>query len=116
NLPQDGFSGASTTSPSPTTGRAQFEPSLAVDPTTGTLIATFYDARYDASRARFARFFGTSIDGGQTFGPETPLNITTTVTDLATGQTVDLEPIPDNFSTANPNRDTLLSFGERQSV
>jgi len=40
--------------------RPQFEPELAVDQATGTLVATFYDARNDAAHARVATYIATS--------------------------------------------------------
>ena len=36
--------------------RAQFEPQVTVDPMTGTVVVTWYDARDDASNARIARY------------------------------------------------------------
>src|SRR5262249_22749190 len=47
--------------------RAQFSPAIGVDNTTGTLVLTWYDGRYDAGRTRVARFMTTSINGGLTF-------------------------------------------------
>jgi subtilisin-like proprotein convertase family protein len=116
NLPQDGFSGASTTAPAAISGRAQFEPALGVDPVTGTLLVSFNDGRFDPAGARVARFLATSIDGGQSFGPETALNPTQSATDLATGKTVDLGVISANDSTNNAGRDTLLGYGEHQAI
>ncbi|HZY90753.1 MAG TPA: proprotein convertase P-domain-containing protein, partial [Gemmataceae bacterium] len=94
--PLDGFSEGS---------RPQFVPTLAVDQVTGTLVAAFYDARYDAARARVATYIATSIDGGQTFRPETFVNTPKTainaVAAAATGinasSTVTLEPVPGNM-------------------
>src|SRR5262249_7565989 len=76
--PSDGFSEGN---------RAQFQPELAVDPVTGTLVATWYDARHDASNLRPATFLATSIDGGQTFGPQQVfLNSQNTALDAITNQ------------------------------
>ncbi len=107
----DGFSEASSRS-----GRPQFQPALAVDQSTGTLVVSFYDARYDAARARPAMFIATSIDGGQTFGPEIYANPSQTATDAITGQTVILGPIPENESAGNANKDATFSFGSRQGL
>src|SRR5262249_5300204 len=47
--------------------RPHFMPEIAVDQTTGTLVLSFFDARWDASRARVTNILTTSIDGGATF-------------------------------------------------
>jgi subtilisin-like proprotein convertase family protein len=96
--------------------RNQFEPSLAVDPVTGTVVVSFYDSRHDAANARVATFIATSIDGGNTFATEVYANPSRTAIDAVTGQTVNLEPIPDNQSTGNPNRDTTFGFGNHQGL
>ena len=49
------------------TGRVQFQPEIAVDPVTGTVVLSWRDGRDDAARARVATYLTTSIDGGQTF-------------------------------------------------
>src|SRR5205823_1849205 len=54
--------------------RWQFVPTVTVDPLTGTVVVTWYDARLDASDARPSVFMATSIDGGQTFSPQVFLN------------------------------------------
>ena len=107
----DGFSEAAANS-----GRPQFQPSVAVDQSTGTLVMTWYDARYDAARARAAMFVGASIDGGTTFAPQTFLNTPNVVTDAITGNAVALGPIPDNVSAGNAIHDATFGFGTRQSV
>jgi subtilisin-like proprotein convertase family protein len=103
----DGFSGGN---------RSQFEPNLAVDPLTGTLVTSFYDARNDASNARVATYVATSIDGGASFSPETFLNTPRSALDAITGNTVQMEPTPDNSSAGNGTRDTVFGFGDRQSL
>jgi subtilisin-like proprotein convertase family protein len=97
-------------------GRPHYQPSVAVDPLTGTLVVTWYDARYDAGRARVARFMATSIDGGSTFGPQTFLNIPNAPFDEITRQDVSIGPIPDNDSSGNNDRDAVLGFGEHQGL
>ena len=67
-------------------GRAQFTPSVAVDPATGTLVLSWLDARHDAARSRVATFLTTSIDGGNTFGAESFANRPLAPVDLATGR------------------------------
>lgn len=114
NAVQDGFSEASGNS-----GRAQFEPSVAVDQATGALVVTYYDGRYDAARSRVATTIATSIDGGQTFGPQTFANTPLIVNNEATGQNQVLGPIPDNESAGNtaPGNDrALFGFGGRQGL
>ena len=44
--------------------RPQFTPAVAVDASTGTVVASWYDARLDANKTRAATFVATSIDGG----------------------------------------------------
>ncbi|HEY1684009.1 MAG TPA: proprotein convertase P-domain-containing protein, partial [Tepidisphaeraceae bacterium] len=90
----DGYSGDAGN----TNDRSQFEPSVAVDNATGTLVLTWYDARYDASDARVSRYITTSLDGGSTFGSQTYLNEPNQVYDAISGEADDLGPIPDNFS------------------
>ena len=49
------------------TGRTQFQPEIAVDQVTGTVVLSWRDARDDAANARVATYITASIDGGQTF-------------------------------------------------
>ena len=86
-------------------------PTLAVDPVTGTLGVMWYDGRYDAQHVRVANSFTTSIDGGVTFAPDTFLNTQHTATDFYTGATVFLEPTPDNLTIAG-----VLGFGDRSGL
>ena len=57
-----------------TSGRTQFQPEIAVDQATGTLVVSWRDARDDAANARVATYITTSIDGGQTFSAQTYAN------------------------------------------
>lgn len=98
--------------------RAQFMPAVAVDQSTGTVVVTWYDARWDAAHGRVATYIATSIDGGNTFSQGTWLNQTKTATDAITGQTVDIEPVPTNMNlsaigTINPRQ---FGFGDHQSL
>jgi subtilisin-like proprotein convertase family protein len=97
--------------------RWQFQPTVAVDPVTGTVVVTWYDARNDASDGRVATYIATSIDGGNSFSPrldgpagtyndqvpsnQTWLNRSKTAVDAVTGRTVVLEPIPSNVTAFN---------------
>jgi subtilisin-like proprotein convertase family protein len=116
----DGFSEASNDPTVPPvgqiSGRPQFGPSVAVDQTTGTLVLSWYDARHDASRARVGRYIAASIDGGQTFSPQTFLNLPEHAFDEASRRDVVIGPIPDNMSASNTNRDTAFGFGTQQSL
>jgi subtilisin-like proprotein convertase family protein len=126
DAPADNFSGGN---------RAHFEPSVAVDPVTGTVVVTWYDARYDASNARVATFIAASTTGGWRLNPSgdgsllpdfsanTFLNAPQQALDdsnfnPATGghTVVTLEPIPDNQSTLNTARDTGFAFGDHQGL
>jgi subtilisin-like proprotein convertase family protein len=91
--------------------RPQFMPALAVDPTTGTLVVTFYDARWDAARNRFATFMATSLDGGTSFAPETFLNLPKTAIDAITGTKDVLEPTAANLNNVGP-----FGFGESMGL
>ncbi len=123
----DGFSGA-LDEDGVVTGRAQFSPALAVDQSTGTVVATWYDARYDAADARVARYVGVSVDAGQSF-TQTYLNTAGTVVlpngggtkdgtafNEITDEAVSLGPIPDNFSAGNGNTDTTFAFGAGEGL
>jgi len=99
--------------------RAQFQPSVAVDQATGTLVVSYYDGRYDGARARVATTIATSIDGGVTFGPQAFANTPVLARDQATNQFVNLGPVPDNESGGNnaPGADKgTFGFGDRQGL
>jgi len=104
---RDGFSESAPGS----VGRPQFQPAVAVDQSTGTLVVSYRDGRNDAARARVATVLTTSIDGGATFAPISYANPAKTAIDAATGAVVNLGPYPDNVSGANPARDTTFDFG-----
>jgi subtilisin-like proprotein convertase family protein len=97
-------------------GRAQSMPQVAVDPWTGTLVVSWYDARHDAAQARLSNYVTTSIDGGGTFGGETFVNAKQTVTDLSTGTATVIGPVPDNQSAGNPLADATFTYGWRQGL
>ena len=97
-------------------GRPQFQPQVAVDQQTGSVVVSMYDARYDSSRARVSQTIVASNDGGQTFSSAAFANQPRQAIDAITGNTVTIQPVPDNESGANPNRDTSTAFGQRQGL
>ena len=114
--PDDGYSAANQILSGKANGRPQFEPSVAVDPDTGIVAVSFYDARYDASRTRVAMTVATSIDGGVSYSQQNQAgyaNVPQAVTDTVTGNRVILGPIPDNQST---NTDATFGFGAHQGL
>ena len=56
------------------TGRTQFQPAIAVDQSTGTVVLSWRDGRNDAARARVATYITASIDGGNTFNAQVYAN------------------------------------------
>ena len=91
---------------------------MAVDQSTGTLVISFFDERYDAAQARPSMFVGASIDGGATFSPETFLNTPVTAIDTIKGNgstPITLEPIPSDASqvSGDPN---IFGLGDRQGL
>jgi hypothetical protein len=91
--------------------RPQFMPKLAVDPATGTLAVTYFDARNDAARARVTTSLQTSIDGGMTWSQTVYLNVPQVATDAITGKPVTVGPIPTNIAAAGG-----LGVGDRQGL
>ena len=98
------------------TGRVQFQPEIAVDPVTGTVVISWRDGRDDPSRCRVATYLTTSIDGGHTFSAQTYANPSYTGLDAITGQTVVLSPILDNESSGNNNTDTTFGYGSEMGL
>jgi large repetitive protein len=98
------------------TGRPQFQPSVAVDNTTGTLVMSWLDTRDDASRARIADYMTTSIDGGQTFSQDVFANDAQSATDAITDKKVVLQPILDNQSPGNPQTEPVAGYGTHQGL
>src|SRR6185312_12380130 len=98
--------------------RAQFMPSVTVDPVTGTVVVMWYDARDDASNARVSTFMATSIDGGETWSPQnfnTYLNAPKQATDQISRSVVNVEPLPANLRAAGTSNGGSEA-GLRQSV
>jgi subtilisin-like proprotein convertase family protein len=104
---QDGFSEGN---------RPQFMPAIAVDQTTGTLVYSYLDTRYDAARARVTTAVTTSIDGGASFALSNYANPSRPVTDAITGKILSAGPIPENQSAGNPVRETNFGFGNHQAL
>ena len=98
------------------TGRTQFQPAIAVDPVTGTVVLSWRDARYDAANDRVATFLTTSIDGGQTFSPQSYANPSQVAIDSITGQNVVIGPESDNESGGNSNTDHLFGYGTQMGL
>jgi subtilisin-like proprotein convertase family protein len=120
----DGFSGSSTgddinigySEGNDFQGRPQFLPAIAVDPATGTVALSWYDARNDPSDARVATYLTESIDGGQTFSPQTFANTPVAPVNAITGTKVVFGPLADNQSTTNAVTDTNVGFGMHQGL
>ena len=100
--------------------RTQFMPSVTVDPLTGTVVAMWYDGRFDAAETRAATYVATSIDGGFSWsdqGYTTNLDYRPYVNepkiaiDAITGESIFREPFP----TLVPNA-TGFGLGESQAV
>lgn len=107
--PTDGFSGGD---------RAQFLPQAAVDPYTGTLAISFYDARYDPARVRVVNTVTVSIDGGQSFSAQDGAytDPTRSATDAITGL-VDSTAIPENDSSEGSGvSDATFGLGEHEGI
>lgn len=96
--------------------RPQFAPALTVDPVTGTLVAVWTDARFDASRARVSTYTATSIDGGETFSPQTYLNTPKQAIDALTGKVVTIEPVPSNLAANSSGLSATSDVGNRTAV
>ena len=98
------------------TGRVQFQPEIAVDPVTGTVVLSWRDGRDDAARARVATYITASIDGGQTFSAQTYANPSLTGLNGINDQSVVISPEMDNESGGNDNTDTLFGYGDQMGL
>ena len=98
------------------TGRTQFQPEIAVDQSTGTVVLSWRDARDDAANARVATYITTSLDGGNTFSPQTYANPAKTAVDAITGKTNVIGPASDNQSSGNPQTDTNFNYGSEMGL
>jgi subtilisin-like proprotein convertase family protein len=111
----DGFSEAHYVGGVTVSGRPQFQPSVAVDPATGTLALTWLDARHDAARARVATYAAVSNDGGANLQGQGFVNRPLAPTNLVDRSTPTLGPIPDNQS-ALGNPQATYGFGARSGL
>ena len=118
NADTDGYSGSSVDNPISAylTGRTQFQPAIAVDQATGTLVITWRDARNDTANALVATYITTSIDGGNTFSPQTYANPPQTAIDAITDNTDAIGPAADNESADNPQADTTFGYGDQMGL
>ena len=97
-------------------GRPQYQPSIAVDNSTGTLVMSWLDVRDDASLQRYANYLTYSLDGGASFSPQTFADLPNVVTDATTGSTFVAGPYSGNESGGNPNSETSTAFGTHQGL
>ena len=98
------------------TGRTQFQPEIAVDQVTGTVVLSWRDASDDAANARVATYITTSINGGQTFSPESYANPDNVAVDAITGKTQVLGPQADNQSGGDGQRNTPFGYGNQMGL
>jgi subtilisin-like proprotein convertase family protein len=121
NAATDGYSGSAANpvniGGTPTIlGRTQYQPQVAVDQSTGSLVLSFLDARNDPSNARVATYIAASTDGGATFAADVYANATQLATDAVSGNpSVSLGPIPDNQSSVGGLQDTS-GYGTHQAL
>ena len=77
-------------------GESQYQPAIAVDPTTGTVVLSWRDARNDPANTLVATYLASSVDGGNTFSAQSYANPQSTAVDAITGSTDVLGPESDN--------------------
>ena len=80
------------------------------------MVLSWRDARDDAANARVATYITTSIDGGQTFSPQTYANPSKTAVDAITGQTNIIGPASDDEASANGQSDTTFGYGNQMGL
>jgi large repetitive protein len=135
NSDADGISASdpSSNDAEDTFGRTVFQPAIAVDPESGTLVISWRDARDDAADARVATYLTTSIDGGNTFSAQTYANPQASASfansglvtvlapqsntvDAITGDTVVTGPESDNLSSGNAQADAAFGYGNQMGL
>ncbi len=99
-----------------TSGRTVFQPEIAVDQATGTVVVSWRDAGNDAANARVATYIAYSFDGGNTFSPQSYANPNQTAIDAITGATDIIGPAADNESAGNPNIDIVNGYGDQMGL
>ena len=82
-----------------------------MDPTTGTVVLSWRDARNDPANTLVATYIATSIDGGNTFSAQVYANPENTATDAITDQTDVLGPEGDNGTTADNAANATYGYG-----
>ena len=119
----DGYSQSNAINPNDTfTGRTQFQPAIAVDPITGTVVVSWRDARNDPSNTVVATYIATSIDGGQTWSAQSYANSPETAKDAITGATDIIGPFADNATATAINgfadnaSDTTFGYGSSMGL
>lgn len=109
--------------------RAQFMPNVTVDPLTGAVVVTWYDARLDAADSRVTTFIAVSLDGGESFkngdptdlfSPQVSVNRPNRARDTITNKLIDTEPIPSDLRTVGNDgfgtSQAVVAFGGRVNV
>ena len=86
---------------------------LVISLSLGRLTADALETNLGAQAAMLmvAMFIGSSIDGGDSFSPQTFLNTPNTVKDAITGRLVTRGPIPDNQSSHTALAEAEFGFG-----
>ena len=108
----DGITGSNETNLNDQiTGNSQYQPAVAVDPTTGTLVISWRDARNDPANTLVATYIATSIDGGNTFSAQVYANPENMATDAITNGTDVLGPEADNGTGADNGANSPYGFG-----
>jgi subtilisin-like proprotein convertase family protein len=97
-------------------GQSQYQPAIAVDQTTGTVVMSWRDARNDPANTLVATYIGTSIDGGNTFSAQDYANTSSTAIDAITGQTVIRGPQADNGTAADNAVNAAYGFGSSMGL
>ena len=97
-------------------GRSQYQPAIAVDPTTGTVVISWRDARNDPANTLVATYIATSIDGGNTFSAQTYANASATATNAIDGQTAVLGPQGDNATATDNSMNATFGFGSSMGL
>ena len=94
------------------TGTSQYQPAIAVDQTTGTVVLSWRDARNDPTNNTLtATYITASIDGGNTFNDQVYANPDSGAIDAITDTPVVLGPEADNATTTDNSVNGTYGFG-----
>ena len=108
----DGITGSNETNLNDEiTGNSQYQPEVAVDPTTGTVVLSWRDARNDPANTLVATYIATSIDGGNTFSAQVYANPENQAVDAITDQADVLGPQGDNGTAADNAANSPYGYG-----